>query len=60
MSEESAPYGRRQELQVVDLLVTVAYCRTLLPRDADPAHAAALDEIERWLRRTDWQAFIRQ
>lgn len=33
----------------MDLLASIAYCRTLLPTDADPAHAAALDEIERWL-----------
>jgi hypothetical protein len=60
MSERPSQYGTRQPPEPVDLLATITYCRTLLPPDADPTHAAALDEIERWLRRIDWQAFIRQ
>jgi hypothetical protein len=58
MSERQPPYGSRQATLLVDLLATIAYCRSLLPADADPAHEAALAEIERWLRRTDWQTFI--
>jgi hypothetical protein len=47
MSETPPEYGTRHPPEHVDLLATIAYCRRLLPPDADPAHAAALDEIER-------------